>query len=142
MSTLAITAALAIAFPLASLQAPAQTGKVGAPGIETKSGGDIAAAKRIKVPGNKQQAKLVNRVSPVYPPECKAEKVEGSLSFRTVISKAGEPIEIVLTTEDADKRLVNSARDALRLWRWEPTLLNGEPVEVITDIEVNFRLAK
>jgi hypothetical protein len=37
---------------------------------------------------------------------------------------------------------MNAAMDAVRQWRWEPTYLNGEPVEIITAITINFTLAK
>lgn len=62
--------------------------------------------------------------------------------LRTVISKSGEPIEVKQLNELVDKRLVDAAVAAVRQWRWQPTLLNGNPVEVITDITVNFTLAK
>lgn len=97
---------------------------------------------RIQVGGNAQAAKMLSKVNPAYPPDCKAEGVEGSVFLRTVISKSGEPIEVKQLNELVDKRLVDAAVAAVRQWRWQPTLLNGNPVEVITDITVNFTLAK
>jgi len=78
----------------------------------------------------------------VYPPGCKAEGVEGSVLLRTVISRTGEPLELKPLNELVDKRLVDASIEAVKQWRWQPTLLNGNPVEVITEVQVNFTLAK
>jgi protein TonB len=100
------------------------------------------APQRIKVGGNAQAPKMIARVNPVYPPACKAEGVEGSVLLRTVISKTGEPLELKALNELVDKRLVDAAVEAVRQWRWQPTLLNGNPVEIITEVMINFTLAK
>ena len=44
--------------------------------------------------------------------------------------------------ELVDRRLVEAATEAVRQWRYQPTLLNGQPVEIITEIQVNFTLQK
>jgi hypothetical protein len=100
------------------------------------------APKRIKVGGSSQAAKLVQREAPKYPMTCKAEGVEGSVMLRTVISTAGLPLSITPLNKLVDQRLVDAAKLAVEQWRWEPTLLNGQAVEVIADIEINFTLKK
>lgn len=113
-------------------------------GISGGVPGGIAGGppQRIRVGGNAQAAKMVAKVNPSYPPECRAEGVEGSVLLRAVISKTGEPLELQPLNELVDKRLVDAAVTAVRQWRWQPTLLNGNPVEIITQITINFTLAK
>jgi beta-lactamase regulating signal transducer with metallopeptidase domain len=115
-------------------------------GIQGGVAGGVQSAggtpQRIKVGGNAQAARQVAKVNPVYPPSCKAEGVEGSVVLKTVISKTGEPLELKALNELVDKRLVEASIEAVRQWRWQPTLLNGNPVEVITEVQVNFTLSK
>lgn len=95
---------------------------------------------KIRVGGNVQATKIVSQVRPAYPPDCKAAGIEGSVLLRTVISKEGVPLSLQAVNRLVDQRLVEAATEAVRQWRYQPTLLNGEPVEVVTEIEVNFRL--
>lgn len=97
--------------------------------------------KAIRVGGNIMAARMLKKVNPSYPPECKAERVQGTVLLRTVISKTGEPLSLEPLNQLIDRRLVESALTAVRQWRWEPTLLNGQPVEIITEIEINYTLA-
>ena len=77
---------------------------------------------------------------PVYPAAAKAARVQGAVEFTSIISKEGTIENLKLVR--GNPLLVNAARDALLQWRYRPTLLNGEPVEVITDITVNFVLSQ
>ncbi len=97
---------------------------------------------RIRVGGNVQATKLDYQVRPIYPPDCKAEGVQGSVLLRAVIGKDGSLINVELVNQLVDRRLVNAALDAVRLWRYKPTLLNGMPVEVVTMVTVNFTLSE
>jgi hypothetical protein len=97
---------------------------------------------RLRVGGNVQSAKVVSRVAPVYPPDCKAEGVTGIVLMRAVIGKDGSVISLQPRNQLVDQRLVRSAMEAVQQWRYNTTLLNGNPVEVLTEIEVNFTLAR
>ncbi|MBI4875442.1 MAG: TonB family protein [Acidobacteria bacterium] len=97
---------------------------------------------RIRVGGSVQATKLVAQTRPLYPPACKAEGVAGTVLLRAVISMEGSLLNVTPVNRLVDARLVEAALDAVRTWRYQPTLLNGQPVEVITEIEVNFTLAK
>jgi len=79
---------------------------------------------------------LIYRVQPVYPPLAKTTHVEGTVEFTAIISKQGTIENLQLLR--GHPLLVNAARQAVLQWRYRPTLLNGEPVEVITDIVVKF----
>ncbi|MCX6636933.1 MAG: TonB family protein [Acidobacteria bacterium] len=97
---------------------------------------------RIRVGGHVQATKLTSQARPSYPPACKAEGIEGTVLLRAVISKEGTPLNLQAVNRLVDPRLVEAAIDGVRQWRYQPTLLNGQPIEVITEIQVNFRLEK
>jgi len=95
---------------------------------------------RVRVGGNVQAAKLVSKVSPVYPPDCKREGVSGVVLLNAVIGKDGAVLSLEPVNEFVDARLREAAMSAVKLWRYQTTLLNGNAVEVATAIEVNFTL--
>jgi TonB family protein len=93
-----------------------------------------------RVGGMVQPYYLLKKVTPVYPPTAKAEGVEGTVLLRAIISKSGSLLSIVPINSSIDPRLVSAATDSVSQWLYQPTLLNGEPVEVVTTITVAFRL--
>ena len=95
--------------------------------------------KRITVGGNVQSAKLVNQPRPVYPPLAKQARISGTVRLHAIIAKDGTVQQLEMVS--GHPLLVQSALDAVRQWRYQPTLLNGEPVEVETFIEVVFTLS-
>jgi protein TonB len=98
-----------------------------------------AAPKKIRVGGNMQVTKMLKMVRPVYPEPAKSEGREGSVQLTAVILTDGT-IGGLKATPDSDPDLAAAAIDAVRQWVYQPTLLNGKPVEVITSIQVNFKL--
>jgi TonB family protein len=98
------------------------------------------APERIRVGGMVQMTKLVKRVNPQYPDTDKAQGVEGTVLLKAVIGKTGDLLSITVMNRLADPDLAAAALDAVKQWKFQPTLLNGEPVEVVTTITVNFRL--
>ena len=97
---------------------------------------------RIRVGGMIQATKLVSMTKPVYPPGAEAAGVEGTVMLRAVISTAGDLLGLSVINESIDAELASAAIDAVKQWHYEPTLLNGEPVEVVTTIAVTFRLER
>ncbi len=95
---------------------------------------------RIRVGGNVQSTKLEYKVNPVYPVDCKTEGIQGTVMLRALISPQGTVTNLQAINQLVDPRLVAAAIDAVKQWRYEPTLLNGEPIAVSTDIDVNFVL--
>jgi periplasmic protein TonB len=95
---------------------------------------------RIRVGGNVQQARLRHQPRPVYPPLAKQARISGVVKLNAIISKDGSIQN--LSVISGHPLLVPSAMDAVKQWRYEPTLLNGEPVEVVTQIDVNFTLSQ
>jgi TonB family protein len=96
------------------------------------------ARKIIKVGGNVQAAKIVKRVQPVYPSEALKERIGGTVRLHIIVAKDGtiEQIEVI----SGHPLLLQAALDAVRQWSYQPTLLNGEPVEVDTTIDVIYSL--
>jgi TonB family protein len=95
---------------------------------------------RIRVGGNVQATKLVYKVSPIYPEHAKQNGLQGVVVLQAVIGINGNLLSIEPLSKSVDLELVQAARDAVSQWRYEPTLLNGHPVEAVTTITVNFRL--
>ncbi len=95
-------------------------------------------AKQLRVGGDVQQAKLLRNTAPVYPVLAKRGRIEGTVKLQAIIGKSGEVEKI--ETLSGHPVLSQAATEAVKTWRYRPTLLNGEPVEVITVIEVVFKL--
>ncbi len=87
-----------------------------------------------------QQALLVRRVQPSYPILARQAGVEGTVRLHALIGRDGTIRELEVLS--GHPLLVSAARDAVREWRYQPTLLNGEPVEVETYITVVFQLRR
>ena len=86
------------------------------------------------------QASLIRQPKPVYPPLAKAARVQGTVKFEAQIAKDGTIQNLHLIS--GPPLLVQAAMQAVQQWQYKPTLLNGEPVEVITTIDVNFTLSQ
>jgi protein TonB len=82
---------------------------------------------------------LVRKVLPTYPPLARSARIQGQVVLQAVISKEG--IIENLRVQAGHPMLVQAAIDAVRQWRYRPYVLNNEPVEVETQITVNFSLA-
>jgi TonB family protein len=95
--------------------------------------------RRIRVGGLVQGAKLVKIVKPAYPESAEKQGTEGTVILRAVIGTDGQILSLE-PYNGAAPALVKAAMDAVGQWRYQPTLLNGVPVEVATTITVVFRL--
>jgi protein TonB len=95
--------------------------------------------KRITIGGNVQQAKLIRQPRPVYPPLAKQARISGVVHLAAVIGKEGNVIDLRVIS--GHPLLIPSAIDAVKNWVYQVTLLNGEPVEVSTQIDVNYTLS-
>ena len=94
--------------------------------------------KSIRVGGTVQAANILEKVAPKYPVEAKQARIQGTVRLTATIGPDGlvKNLEVVA----GDPLLVPAAMDAVRQWVYKPTLLNGNPVEVITTIDINFTL--
>ena len=99
-----------------------------------------ASPQRIRVGGQVQAANLIRKVTPVYPPLAKQARIQGVVHFTAIIGKDGTIQNLTLIS--GHPLLVEAARQAVSQWQYRPTLLNGDPVEVVTQIDVNFTLSQ
>jgi protein TonB len=93
---------------------------------------------RIKVGGNVQGAMIMRKTPPVYPQLAKSARVSGVVHLAAIIAKDGTIQE--LHSLGGPALLIQAAMDAVKTWVYRPTMLNGEPVQVETTIDVNFTL--
>ena len=96
--------------------------------------------KRIRVGGQVESARLIFQPKPEYPPLAKMARIQGVVRLDAVISKDGTIQDLKVLS--GHPLLVKSAMEAVQRWRYQPTLLNGDAVEVATEIDVNFTLAE
>jgi TonB family protein len=81
---------------------------------------------------------VIRQVAPIYPDEARAKHIQGAAVFHVIIGADGTIKEIEPVS--GDPILIAAATDAVKQWKYKPTLLNGTPVEVDTIITVDFRL--
>jgi protein TonB len=99
----------------------------------------VAAPQRVRVSAGVTSGLLVRKVNPVYPPLARQARISGTVVLRAVISKDGSIENLALVS--GHPMLAPAAIDAVKQWKYKPYLLNGEPVEVDTEVQVNFALA-
>jgi protein TonB len=95
---------------------------------------------KVRIGGNVQASKLVSQPKAVYPPEAKAARIQGTVRLNVDISADGKVKDISVVS--GPQELVQSAVDAVTQWVYAPTLLNNEPVEVTTTVDVNYTLVE
>jgi TonB family protein len=98
-----------------------------------------AVPRRIRVGSNVQAAKLIRQPKPIYPPLAKQGRISGHVILNAIIGKDGAIQN--LTFASGHPLLVPAAMEAVKQWVYQPTVLNGEPAEVVTQIDVNFTLS-
>ena len=84
------------------------------------------------------QGLLIKKVQPIYPKNALFMRVEGAVDLMATISKNGDITRVKVL--NGDSQLTRAATDAVKQWRYKPYLLNGEPVEIQTQITINFKL--
>lgn len=98
----------------------------------------VATPQRVRVSQGVSEGLLVRKITPQYPPLAKQARVQGSVVLQAVISKDGSIQN--LRAASGHPMLTPAAIDAVKQWKYKPYFLNGEPVEVETQITVNFTL--
>jgi protein TonB len=94
--------------------------------------------KQVVVGGRVKMARLIHRVEPLYPPLARQMRTSGVVELVGIIATDGRIRELKLRS--GSPLLARAALEAVRQWVYEPTLLNGEPVELVAAISVTFRL--
>jgi TonB family protein len=99
---------------------------------------DRATSKRVKVAGNVIAKQLVHQVQPIYPQQARLAREQGTVVLHAIIGTDGTVK--TLRWVSGPEHLIVPAMDAVKQWRYKPTLIDGEPVEVDTTIAVIFNL--
>jgi len=102
--------------------------------------GTVGKTPRIRLGGEIQAPKLLTKVQPAYPAAAKAAGVEGTVILHAIIGMEGNPLSLRVVSAQVDPELARAAVEAVSRWRYSPTLLNGDPIEVDTTVMVNFKL--
>jgi len=97
-----------------------------------------AAPSRIKQGGNVTAASIITQTRPLYPALARQARIQGNVILHAIIDKDGKVAQLEVIS--GHPLLVQSALDAVKQWRYKPTLLNGDPVEVDTTITVTFTM--
>jgi TonB family protein len=97
-----------------------------------------AGLKRVRVGGDIAAANLIHQVPPEYPLDAKVHRVSGTVVLHALIAADGSVKDVKVVS--GPDRLTDAAVDAVKQWRYKPTRINGQPVEVDTVISVVFKL--
>lgn len=101
---------------------------------------EVAKAEPMRVSGGVQEARILNRVIPVYPALAKQARVQGVVELVGVIGRDGRVQQLRVLS--GHPLLIPAAVEAVKQWTYRPTLLSGEPVEVVAPISVRFNLTQ
>lgn len=93
---------------------------------------------RVRIGGDVLQAKLIHQVNPIPPSEAFGKHLQGTVVLHIIVDVDGTVKQVDVVSGPPE--LAPSAANAVRQWRYEPTLLNGDPVEVDSTVTVNFSL--
>jgi TonB family protein len=104
------------------------------------SSGITEKPSRLRLGGDIEASKLITKVQPLYPETAKSAGIEGTVILRAVVGTNGKPLSLRVMNSRVDPDLARSAVEAVSQWRYTPTLLNGEPIEVDTTITVVYSL--
>jgi len=113
---------------------PALTGLVNTTAVNATR----AAEQTLRISQGVSQGLIIKKVTPVYPPQALQMRLEGKVELQAKISKNGSIAGVKQSSGDAI--LGRAAIEAVRQWKYKPYFLNGEPVDVETQITVNFKL--
>jgi periplasmic protein TonB len=97
------------------------------------------AVQKVRVSSGVAQGLLIHEVKPQYPALARQARIQGTVVLQAVIDKEGKVQHLQVVS--GHPLLIQAAMDAVKQWRYKPYYLNGEPVEVDTQININFTLS-
>ena len=126
------------AAPSLTAIAPASGGLL--PNLTRGTGVTRPVLQTLNVSQGVSQGLLIKKPHPTYPPNSLRMHIEGSVQLLATISKEGNISAVKVLSGDAN--LARAAAEAVKQWKYKPYLLNGEPVEIQTQVTVNFKLPR
>jgi TonB family protein len=130
---------LSVGSGLAVQQSAQQSADPGAPAAQEQATPKPAVPVRVRVSQGVTQGLIIKRVQPKYPGKARENGIQGQVVLRAVINKQGDIADLAVVS--GDPLLAKSAVKAVKQWKYKPYLLLGNPVEVDTEILVNFTLS-
>lgn len=127
--------------PALSITGIAPAGNGGLPNLlDSPNNSPTPVLQTLNVSKGVSQGLLIKQVQPKYPSSALRLRTEGGVELLATISKNGNISAVKIIS--GDKELAHAAADAVKQWKYKPYLLNGSPVEIQTQITVNFKLPK
>jgi len=114
------------------------TAEAAPPNFVQTDGAFKPTLQKLSVSQGVSQGLLIKKVPPTYPPVALRMRIEGEVELLATISKDGEISQVKVLR--GDSQLTKAAVTAVKQWKYKPYLLNGEPVEIQTQITINFKL--
>lgn len=105
----------------------------------TAAGGRVQIPQKIRISQGVSAGLIVSKVPPIYPPEARSARIQGTVVMKAVINQLGDVVSLDLVS--GHPLLAPAALDAVKQWKYRPYLLNGNAAEVETQITVNFTLS-
>jgi TonB family protein len=96
-------------------------------------------AQRVRVSAGVESGLLQTKIDPTYPPLARQARIQGTVVLKVIIGKTGDVQNVELVS--GHPMLAPAAVEAVKQWKYRPYLLNGEPIEVDTQVQVNFTLS-
>ena len=121
-------------------KAPTTVLRIAPPPQSNSASGATPSPLRVRVSNGVSQGLLLTKVQPIYPPDARAARIQGTVLMKATISTAGDVESLELIS--GHPMLAPAALEAVKLWKYRPYLLNGKAVTVETQITVNFALAE
>lgn len=118
----------------------ATPGSGGLPNIVEGSSGPKPVLQTLNISQGVSQGLVMKRVQPVYPRNALTMHVEGTVQLMATISKSGDIGAVKVLS--GPPQLTSAAVDAVKQWKYKPYLLNGEPVDIQTQVTVVFKLPR
>jgi TonB family protein len=100
-----------------------------------------AAAAPLRVGGIIRPPRKLNHISPTYPAAMREAGLEGVVPIEALIGRDGSVVSVRVLSANVHPEFAKAASEAVKQWRFDATLLNGEPVEVFMNVSVQFSLA-
>jgi len=100
----------------------------------------VRSPQRIPIGGSVQASRLVRQPRAEYPADLQQQGITGTVMLKAIIGKDGWLLNPQVVNTEIHPALAQAALEAVRKWQYQPTLLNGQPVETITSIEIRFEL--
>jgi TonB family protein len=129
-----------VSFPLTAVAQEKEKEAPKAQNFDFEKAFPPATGTRIRVGGNVLAANLLSQVKPAYPAEARSARIQGTVKFGVLVGTDGHVNDLILI--GGNPALVQSSVDAVHQWVYRPTLLNGQPVEVTSIIDVNYTLTQ